>query len=41
MNNLLTDAHRSRIGVTSFKWCLEMERSLDICTPLIQQMVRR
>jgi len=41
MNNLLTDAHRSCIGVAPFKWCLEMERSLDICTPLIQQMVRR
>jgi len=37
----LTNAHRSWIGVTPFKWCLEMERSLDTCTPLIQQMVRQ
>ncbi|QCE14954.1 mRNA-capping enzyme [Vigna unguiculata] len=41
MNNLLTDAHRPRIGGTPFKWCLELERCLDICTPLIQQLVRR
>jgi len=41
MNNLLMDAHRSRIGVTPFKCCLEIKRSLDICTPLKQQMVRR
>jgi len=41
MNNLLTDAHRARIGSTPFKWCLQLERCLDICTPLIQQLVRR
>ncbi|QCE00304.1 hypothetical protein DEO72_LG7g1594 [Vigna unguiculata] len=29
MNKLLTDAYLSRIGVTPFKWCLELQRLLE------------
>jgi len=41
INNVLTNGHRRRIGVTPFKWCLELERSLDICSPLLVELLWR
>ena len=41
INNVLTDGHRRRIGVTPFKWCLDLERSVDICSPLLVELLRR
>ncbi|QCE14318.1 hypothetical protein DEO72_LG11g1317 [Vigna unguiculata] len=41
INNVLTDGHRRRIGLTPFKWCLELERFLDICSPLLVELLRR
>jgi len=41
INNVLTDGDRRRIGLTPFKWCLELERSLDICSPLLVELLRR
>ncbi|QCE11044.1 Ulp1 protease family [Vigna unguiculata] len=41
INNVLIDGHRRRIGVTPFKWCLELERSVDICSPLLVELLRR
>ncbi|QCD82580.1 hypothetical protein DEO72_LG2g2920 [Vigna unguiculata] len=41
INNVLTDGHWRRIGVTPFKWCLELERSLDICIPLLVELLQR
>ena len=38
---MLTDGHRRRIRLTPFKWCLELERSLDICIPLLVELLRR
>jgi len=41
VNSLLTEAHRSQIGVTPFKWCLQLDRCLDICTPLLLELLQR
>jgi len=41
MNGLILDSHRARIEDTPFKWCLYMRKPLQICNPLLLEMLKR
>ncbi|WVZ09646.1 hypothetical protein V8G54_014176 [Vigna mungo] len=39
INDILRENDRTRIGKTPFKWCLDMNRLIDLCSPLLKEMV--
>jgi len=41
MNGLILDRHRERIPGTPFKWCLDMQQPLQICNPLLLELLKR
>jgi len=38
---LILDSHRARIEDIPFKWCLHMQKPLQICNPLLLEMLKR
>jgi len=41
MNGLILDSHRERIQGTPFNWCLHMQQPLQICNPLLLELLKR
>jgi len=40
LNGVLRHIHRSNLEGTPFKWCLQMERVVDISKLLLREMLR-
>ncbi|WVZ04468.1 hypothetical protein V8G54_025274 [Vigna mungo] len=41
INSKLREVDRIRIGQTPFKWCVNMDKAIDLCSPLLYEMVSR
>ena len=41
INGLLLDSNRARIQDTPFQWCLQIVKPLQICNPLMLEMLKR
>jgi len=41
MNGLLLDSHHARLQDTPFQWCLQIVKPLQICNPLMLEMLKR
>ncbi|QCE09463.1 Aminotransferase-like [Vigna unguiculata] len=41
VNNVLKATHRKRIQATPFRWCLEVDNTLEINCPLLREVLRR
>jgi len=41
VNNVLKDKYRKHIEETPFRWCLDLDKALEINYPLLREFLRR